>query len=65
MRQFKTIQEPPEAIVGLTSSSGPLREEKGPGTHCLHMLHYPKNLRGSYSYPFTNPHMCPCSTVCC
>ena len=22
-------------------------EEKGPGTHCLHMLHYPKNLRGS------------------
>ena len=22
-------------------------EEKGPGTHCLRMLHYPKNLRGS------------------
>ena len=22
-------------------------EEKGPGTHCLHMLWYPKNLRGS------------------
>ena len=21
-------------------------EEKGPGTHCLHMLRYPKNLRG-------------------
>ena len=22
-------------------------EEKGPGTHCLRMLRYPKNLRGS------------------
>ena len=30
----------------LASTPGPLREEKGPGTHCLRLLRYPKNLRG-------------------
>ena len=35
-------------VAGLTLSPGPLieEEEKGPGTHCLHMLHNPKNLGG-------------------
>ncbi len=27
-------------------------EEKGPGTHCLRMLRYPKNLRGSDTIVF-------------
>ena len=31
----------------VASSPGPVREEKEPGTHCLRMLIYTKNLRGS------------------
>ena len=37
----------------LASSPDPLRgKREGPGTHCLRMLRYPKNLRGSYTIVF-------------
>ena len=37
---------------GLASYPGPLREEKGPGTHCLHMCYFSGNL---YFCPFIIP----------
>ena len=55
------------AIIMLASSPGPLRGGEGPGTHYPRMPRYPKNLRGLdiATCLFTNPRMCPCSTICC